>query len=59
MVKLFGWESEMHKRIAVRRADEVKWLWRRKLYDIVIGIVKSVLSFPWIVRVIKRLWLAS
>lgn len=52
MVKLFGWESEMHERIAVRRADEVKWLWKRKFYDTIVGMVKSVLPFPCMAIVI-------
>jgi hypothetical protein len=52
MVKLFGWESEMHERIAVRREDEVKWLWKRKIYDMIISIVKSVFH-PTKVRVLS------
>jgi len=44
MLKLFGWESEMHERIAARREEEVKWLWKRKFYDVIIAIVKCVLS---------------
>lgn len=44
MLKLFGWESEMHERIAVRREEEVKWLWKRKFYDVIIAIVKCVLN---------------
>jgi len=44
MLKLFGWESEMHERIATRREEEVKWLWKRKFYDVIIAIVKCVLN---------------
>jgi len=44
MLKLFGWESEMHERIAARREEEVNWLWKRKFYDVIIAIVKCVLN---------------
>ncbi|KAL9711361.1 hypothetical protein Ac2012v2_005906 [Leucoagaricus gongylophorus] len=43
MLKLFGWESEMHARIAARREEEVKWLWRRKFYDVIIAIVNFLI----------------
>lgn len=43
MLKLFGWESEMHERIAVRREEEVKWLWKRKFYDVIIAIVNFLI----------------
>lgn len=40
MVKMFGWEREMHERVATRREIEVKWLWKRKVYDLFIAITK-------------------
>ncbi|KAF9449128.1 multidrug resistance-associated ABC transporter [Macrolepiota fuliginosa MF-IS2] len=43
MVKLFGWESEMQERIAVRRTDEVKWLWKRKVYDMIVETVNFLI----------------
>ncbi|KAF9449105.1 multidrug resistance-associated ABC transporter [Macrolepiota fuliginosa MF-IS2] len=43
MIKLFGWESEMHGRIFIRRDEEVKWLWRRKIYEIVVAVVNYLI----------------
>ncbi|KAJ7198849.1 P-loop containing nucleoside triphosphate hydrolase protein, partial [Mycena pura] len=30
MVKMFGWESQMMKKIEEKRKDELTWIWRRK-----------------------------
>ncbi|KXN82428.1 ATP-binding cassette transporter abc4 [Leucoagaricus sp. SymC.cos] len=43
MLKLFGWEFEMHERIAARREVEVEWLWRRKVYDMIIAITNFLI----------------
>ncbi|KAJ3554167.1 hypothetical protein NP233_g12480 [Leucocoprinus birnbaumii] len=43
MLKLFGWESEMRQRIATRREEEVKWLMKRKMCDLVITIINFLI----------------
>ncbi|EKM83611.1 hypothetical protein AGABI1DRAFT_66408 [Agaricus bisporus var. burnettii JB137-S8] len=41
MIKLFGWESKMQDRISEKREDELVWLWKRELLDLVNGNLNS------------------
>lgn len=45
MIKLFGWESKMQDRISEKREDELVWLWKRELLDLVNGNLKYVYLF--------------
>ncbi|EKM51055.1 uncharacterized protein PHACADRAFT_128771 [Phanerochaete carnosa HHB-10118-sp] len=36
MVKLFGWERRVEEEVAVKREEELKWVWRSTLYSFVI-----------------------
>jgi ABC-type bacteriocin/lantibiotic exporter with double-glycine peptidase domain len=40
MVKQFGWEEEVKKQIEAQRAEELKWIFWRKMYNLVNIIVK-------------------
>ncbi|KAF5356103.1 hypothetical protein D9756_004036 [Leucocoprinus leucothites] len=40
MVKLFGWERKMNDRIAEKREEELTWLWRRQLLELINGNIK-------------------
>jgi len=31
MIKLFGWEGRMSKRIEDRRFEELKWIWKLRV----------------------------
>ena len=42
MVKLFGWESKMNQRIADKREEELTWVWKRQLLDLLNGNIKYV-----------------
>ena len=42
MVKLFGWEPKMRQRIAEKREDELNWIWRQNVLDVVNDVVKCV-----------------
>lgn len=42
MVKLFGWESKMNKRIGEKRDDELTWVGWKMTTDLLIGIIKYV-----------------
>ncbi|KAJ7645869.1 hypothetical protein B0H17DRAFT_1186847 [Mycena rosella] len=42
MVKMFGWEKQMDGRIADKRDEELKWIWRRKLLDLANGLVNHI-----------------
>ncbi|KAJ3564415.1 hypothetical protein NP233_g8309 [Leucocoprinus birnbaumii] len=35
MIKLFGWETKMNDRIAEKREDELLWLWKRQLLELI------------------------
>ncbi|KAJ6603499.1 P-loop containing nucleoside triphosphate hydrolase protein [Mycena vulgaris] len=43
MVKLFGWEEKMKARIADKRNSELNWLWRKRILDLVGGIVNFII----------------
>lgn len=42
MVKLFGWESKMTTRMDDARREELAWLWKRQVLEILNGTVKRV-----------------
>ncbi|KAJ7101009.1 hypothetical protein C8R43DRAFT_1141277 [Mycena crocata] len=37
MIKLFGWERQMNERVAEKREEELNWLWKRQMLDLVNG----------------------
>ncbi|KAJ7042608.1 hypothetical protein C8F04DRAFT_1252025 [Mycena alexandri] len=37
MIKLFGWERQMNERVAEKRDEELNWLWKRQMLDLVNG----------------------
>ncbi|KAF5317788.1 hypothetical protein D9619_012656 [Psilocybe cf. subviscida] len=43
MVKLFGWEKKMTSQLEEKREEELKWLWKMKIYDTFNGLVGYVL----------------
>ncbi|KAJ7745476.1 P-loop containing nucleoside triphosphate hydrolase protein [Mycena maculata] len=34
MIKMFGWEKQMDQKIADKREEELNWIWKRKLIDL-------------------------
>ena len=40
MIKFFAWESKMEERIKDKRADELEWIRKRRMLDLVNGILK-------------------
>lgn len=42
MIKLFGWEEKMIKRIEDKREDELGWLWKVKVSQIY-NVMTSIL----------------
>lgn len=48
MVKLFGWERKMEKKISDKRSKEIRWVLRGKVIEMTIDDLKyasSILSF--------------
>ncbi|KAJ7785923.1 hypothetical protein B0H16DRAFT_1657372 [Mycena metata] len=37
MIKLFGWERQMNERVAEKRDEELNWLWKRQMLDLLNG----------------------
>ncbi|KAJ7071475.1 hypothetical protein C8F01DRAFT_1317450 [Mycena amicta] len=37
MIKLFGWERQMNERVAEKREEELGWLWKRQMLDLLNG----------------------
>ncbi|PBK89813.1 ATP-binding cassette transporter [Armillaria gallica] len=43
MVKLFGWERKMEERIAKKRDEELVWIRRKQLLDLLSGIINFLI----------------
>ncbi|KAJ7919040.1 P-loop containing nucleoside triphosphate hydrolase protein [Mycena leptocephala] len=39
MIKLFGWERQMNERVAEKREEELNWLWKRQMLDLLNGML--------------------
>lgn len=50
MIKLFGWEAKSKSDIAAKREDELTWLWKRKMLDLVTKNLKYASFLPEILR---------
>lgn len=44
MIKLFGWESQLEQDIAAKRNDELRLVWKEKLAQLALELVKCVCS---------------
>jgi len=40
MIKLFGWEKKMNEKVDEKREEELTWLWKRQLLDLLNGNLK-------------------
>ncbi|KAF8832671.1 hypothetical protein HHX47_DHR1001791 [Lentinula edodes] len=43
MIKLFGWESKMESRIAEKRDEELVWIRRRQILEMINGIITYII----------------
>ncbi|KAF7339970.1 ATP-binding cassette transporter [Mycena venus] len=43
MIKLFGWERQMNERVADKREEELNWLWKRQLLDLLNGTLNFII----------------
>ncbi|TFK36798.1 hypothetical protein BDQ12DRAFT_699326 [Crucibulum laeve] len=43
MIKLFGWERKMNEKIADKREEELTWIWKRQLLDLVNGNLNYII----------------
>ncbi|KAK0192591.1 hypothetical protein F5146DRAFT_1102469 [Armillaria mellea] len=56
MVKLFGWERKMEARIARKRDEELSWVRRKQLLDLLSGIIKfSLLRAVFLIPVLTMM----
>lgn len=48
MIKLFGWERSTSDKISAKREEELVWIWKREVLEILSAIVKYIIfsSFP-------------
>ncbi|KIJ38971.1 hypothetical protein M422DRAFT_258389 [Sphaerobolus stellatus SS14] len=44
MIKLFGWEGEVGRRIAEKREEELKWIWYLKVFQMSNGALNFVIT---------------
>ncbi|RXW23865.1 hypothetical protein EST38_g2012 [Candolleomyces aberdarensis] len=61
MLKLFGWERKMNERIAEKRDEELLYIWRRQILDLINGslnflipIATMVASYSTFTVIMKR-----
>lgn len=45
MVKLFGWEKKLNARIADKREEELVWIKKKQLLELLMGSLKCVPRF--------------
>lgn len=45
MVKLFGWEGKMSERLDKKREEELAWVWKSRMYDMVFNNIKCVVKY--------------
>jgi hypothetical protein len=57
--RLFGWERQMNERVAEKREEELKWIWRRKMLDLLNNILKYVLSGSRVAALISSTAISS
>ncbi|KAK0459012.1 uncharacterized protein EV420DRAFT_1642713 [Desarmillaria tabescens] len=43
MIKMFGWEGEISKRVAGRREDELVWIKKKQLLDLVTNLLNTAI----------------
>ncbi|KAJ7139685.1 hypothetical protein C8R44DRAFT_867802 [Mycena epipterygia] len=43
MIKLFGWERQMNERVAEKREEELNWLWKRQMLDLLNGTLNYLI----------------
>ncbi|KAJ6460983.1 P-loop containing nucleoside triphosphate hydrolase protein [Mycena sanguinolenta] len=48
MIKMFGWETQIHKIIREKREEELIWIWYRKLMSTASWVVKYVSLFVFV-----------
>ncbi|KAJ3513917.1 hypothetical protein NLJ89_g2683 [Agrocybe chaxingu] len=49
MIKLFAWEEKVKERINMKREEELGWLWKVKLYDVVTNLLSySIPAFTMV-----------
>lgn len=46
MIKLFGWEKKMFKRVTDKREAELVWIWKREIFELLANTVKYVRTPP-------------
>ncbi|KIJ38959.1 hypothetical protein M422DRAFT_258374 [Sphaerobolus stellatus SS14] len=44
MIKLFGWEGEVNRRIAEKREEELRWIWYMKLVQMSNGALNVIIT---------------
>jgi hypothetical protein len=40
MVKLFGWETQVKEKIADKREEEIKVIWRERVLELILDCIK-------------------
>ncbi|KIK08096.1 hypothetical protein K443DRAFT_672979 [Laccaria amethystina LaAM-08-1] len=43
MIKLFGWEGKMNKKIQERREEELNWMWKDKVLDLCNDMINFII----------------
>ncbi|KIJ48474.1 hypothetical protein M422DRAFT_247819 [Sphaerobolus stellatus SS14] len=61
MIKLFGWEAKMSAQLDKKREEELKWVWKSRMYDmailnanIMLPMLTMLLTFATYTMVLRR-----
>ncbi|KAJ7814135.1 P-loop containing nucleoside triphosphate hydrolase protein [Mycena olivaceomarginata] len=59
MIKLFGWEKQMNERVAEKREEELNWLWKRQLLDLLNGTLNFFIPVVTMITTYSQLLIDS
>ncbi|KAF9458727.1 P-loop containing nucleoside triphosphate hydrolase protein [Collybia nuda] len=54
MIKLFGWEKKMNQKVAEKRDEELIWIWRRQVLDLINGNLNFLIPVATMTIIMKQ-----
>jgi hypothetical protein len=57
--RFFGWERQMNERVVEKREEELQWIWKRQMLDLLNNILKYDLPTSRVAALISSTALSS
>ncbi|KAJ6559868.1 P-loop containing nucleoside triphosphate hydrolase protein [Mycena capillaripes] len=54
MIKMFGWEAQMLGRVNAKREEELHWIWKREIIELVLNTVNSLIPISTMLTVVMK-----